>query len=167
MMRRMGLLVAAVLTANCSGSSSSSSEREGPLSPTATFAGIPLNGNVATAQKAGFLDCLDSTVGLRCRRNGIRLLGSAPLSAGVDFNVGDSDHKLRFDHVTFWHERDQGAILELRPLLYKAGWRSCLVSGAELYWRPASSVQIAIDTSFWSTRRMIVGVLGKSHQACL
>ncbi|WP_152663836.1 hypothetical protein [Sphingomonas sp. SRS2] len=129
---------------------------EPPAKPSSIFEGLPLSGNLATALAAGFGNCLDGTRGLRCRKDGVMLMGVGPLSAAIDLDVPVKAGEPRFDHVTIWHARDQSSVLELSPLLAKAGWRSCLTPDAERFWRPPSPLRIAIDTNYWGSRRLVI-----------
>lgn len=124
--------------------------------PSAIFEGLPLSGNLATALAAGFGNCLDGTKGLRCRKDGVMLMGVGPLSAAIELDVATKQGKPRFDRVTLWHARDQSAVLALSPLLTRAGWQSCLTPDAERFWHPPSPLRIAIDTNYWGSRRLIV-----------
>lgn len=129
---------------------------EPPVEPVAIFEGLPLSGNLATALAAGFGDCLDGTKGLRCRKDGVMLMGEGPFSAAVDLDKPVPDREPRFDQVTVWHSRDQSAVLALSPLLARAGWTSCLTPDAERFWRPPSPLRIAIDTNYWGSRRLVI-----------
>jgi len=129
---------------------------EPPARPSATFEGLPLSGNLATARAAGFGQCLDGTKGLRCRKDGVMVMGVGPLSAAVDLDVPVKTGEPRFDHVTLWHARDQGAVIALRPLLAMAGWQSCLTPDTERFWKPPSPLRIAIDTNYWGSRRLVI-----------
>lgn len=129
---------------------------EPPAEPSAVFEALPLSGNLATALAAGFGNCLEGTKGLRCRKDGVMLMGVGPLSAAIDLDVAAKAGEPRFDRVTLWHARDQSAVLALSPLLAKAGWRSCLTPDAERFWNPPSPLRIAIDTNYWGSRRLVI-----------
>ena len=150
----MTLFLMMALTACGSHAPDGGSEK--PLPPSATFEGLPLSGNRATAVAAGFSDCVDGTQGLRCRREGLYLLGVGPLNAAIDLDRPGPDGGPRFDHVTLWHPSDQGKLLDLKPALEHRGWASCLTADAERYWHPPSPVRIAIDTSYWGSRRAVI-----------
>ncbi|WP_235537466.1 hypothetical protein [Sphingomonas sp. Root1294] len=130
----------------------SEAAKEAPVAPSAVFEGLPLSGNLATALAAGFGNCLEDTKGIRCRKEGVTLLGVGPISAAVDLTGTPA----RFDHVTLWHPADQGLVLDVKPLLERSGWRSCLTPDAERLWHPPSPLRIAIDTNYWGSRRLVV-----------
>jgi hypothetical protein len=119
------------------------------------FEGLPLSGNKATALAAGFGDCLDGTRGLRCRKK-VTILGVGPVWAAVDLDKEAADGSARFDHVTLWHPTDQGVVLGFEGTLAQAGWKSCLTPDEERFWRPPSPLRIAIDTSYWGSRRVVI-----------
>ncbi|KRB86477.1 hypothetical protein ASE00_07200 [Sphingomonas sp. Root710] len=125
---------------------------EPALKPAAVFEGLPLSGNLATALAAGFGNCLEDTKGIRCRKDGVTVMGVGPLSAAIDL----AGNPARFDHVTLWHPRDQGAVLDIKPALDHAGWHSCLTPDAERLWHPPSPLRIAIDTNYWGSRRLVI-----------
>lgn len=130
----------------------SDAAKESPVAPSAVFEGLPLSGNMATAVAAGFGNCIEDTKAIRCRKNGMSLLGVGPLSAAVDLTGTPA----RFDHVTLWHSTDQGLVLDIKPMLERAGWQSCLTPDAERLWKPPSPLRIAIDTNYWGSRRFII-----------
>lgn len=129
---------------------------EKALAPVAVFEGLPLSGNRATALAAGFGHCLEAIKGERCRKNGVMLKGAGPFSAAIDLDIAGENGAARFDRVTLWHDRDQGALLALKPVLENAGWQSCLTVDDERYWQPPSPLRIAIDTSYWGKRRAVI-----------
>jgi hypothetical protein len=130
----------------------SDAAKEAPAAPSAVFEGLPLSGNLATALAAGFGNCLEDTKGIRCRKEGVMLMGVGPISAAVDLTGTPA----RFDHVTLWHSTDQGLVLDIKPPLERKGWQSCLTPDAERLWRPPSPLRIAIDTNYWGSRRLVV-----------
>lgn len=138
-----------------SGCGDPSAPPEKAIAPVALFEGLPLSGNKATALAAGFGNCLEATKGERCRKDGVMLKGIGPFSAAIDLDIAGVGGA-RFDRVTLWHDRDQGALLALKPVLENAGWRSCLTSEDERYWQPPSPLRIAIDTSYWGKRRLVI-----------
>ena len=152
---RWGIILGltAVPLSGC-GSSGSSPDQK-PARPVALFEGLPLSGNQATAVAAGFRDCLDATMGVRCRRE-VTLFGVGPLHAAVDLSGAGPDGSARFDHVTLWHPSDQSAVLALEGALQSRGWASCLTKDAERFWHPPSPLRIAIDTSYWGHRRVVI-----------
>ncbi|RYD92360.1 MAG: hypothetical protein EOP61_25710 [Sphingomonadales bacterium] len=105
---------------------------------------------------AGFGNCLEATKGVRCLKNGVMHKGVGPFSAAIDFDIEGPNGAARFDHVTLWHDSDQGALLPLKPVLEEAGWASCLTTEAERYWHPPSPLRLAIDTSYWGKRRLVI-----------
>lgn len=127
-----------------------------PERPSAVFEGLPLSGNKATALAAGFAGCLDATRGERCRKDGVMIKGVGPLDAAIDLDKQGADGTPRFDRVTLWHDSDQGAMLPLKGALLKEGWQSCLTSEDERYWKPPSPLRIAMDTSYWGKRRLVI-----------
>lgn len=156
MTRRSAVLAlcAALLASGCD--KSPPKTETAPAVPTALFEGLPLSGNIGTALAAGFGDCLEGTRGPRCSKDGVMVMGVGPLTASVDLDVKTDDGEPRFDHMTLWHKTDQGLALGLRETLTKAGWASCLTPDAERYWRPPSPLRIAIDTSYWGSRRVVI-----------
>lgn len=156
MSRRTILWTLAALASSGCGDQPPQAKPEPPAIPAATFEGLPLSGNLATALAAGFGDCLDGTHGLRCRKDGVMLMGVGPLSAAIDLDVPSQTGNPRFDHVTLWHATDQGATLGLRPILERAGWQSCLTPDAERIWHPPSPLRIAVDTNYWGSRRLVI-----------
>ena len=129
---------------------------EKPIKANAVFEGLPLSGNQATAIAAGLTDCVDATKGVRCRKDGIRVMGVGPVSVAVDLELKADDGSARFDHVTLWHPTDQGVVLGLEGTLADAGWKSCITITEERFWRPPSPLRIAIDTSYWGHRRVVI-----------
>lgn len=126
---------------------------EKPVAPVAVFESLPLSGNKATALAAGFGDCHEVMRSLRCLRHGVIINGVGPLNAAVDI---DEKAPARFDHVTLWHDSDQSAMLPLRAALEGQGWKSCLTAEAERFWKPPSPLRIAMDTSYWGKRRLVI-----------
>lgn len=153
--RGIVLGLAALALSGCNGSAPEAAHQK-PQKPSAVFEGLPLSGNRATALAAGFGNCLDGTQGLRCRKDDVKIMGVGPLSAAVDLSVRGPDGGTRFDHVTLWHPTDQGAVLGLEPKLENAGWKSCITSVEERFWRPPSPLRLAIDTSYWGHRRVVI-----------
>ncbi len=129
---------------------------EKPLAPVATFEGLPLSGNKETALAAGFGQCKEAPKGMRCRKDGVMIKGAGPYSAAVDLDIIAPNGRARFDRVTLWHDSDQGALLAVKAALENIGWTSCLTPDAERYWQPPSPLRIAIDTSYWGKRRMVI-----------
>jgi hypothetical protein len=153
--RGITVAIAILALAGCSRHTPDDPTDARPL-PTTVFEGFPLSGNLANATAAGFGGCMDGNYGLRCHKEGVKVMGVGPLSAAVDFDAAPKDAPRRFDHLTLWRAGDQSAVLDLGTALKAAGWSSCLTPDAERYWRPSSPVRIAIDTNYWSIRRVIV-----------
>lgn len=144
----------AVLSLSGCGGDAPTDER--PVAPVAIFEGLPLSGNRATALAAGFGGCLDGTRGQRCRKDGVTIMGVGPLHAAIDLDQKAGDGSARFAQVTLWHDSDQGAMIPLRNVLENAGWQSCLTAEAERFWKPPSPIRIAMDTSYWGKRRLVI-----------
>jgi len=154
MRRGTALCLAVLALSGCGGSTPAADQKA--EKPSAVFEGLPLSGNYATARKAGYGSCLEGTLGLRCRKDGIVIMGIGPLNSAVDLDREGADGNARFDHVTLWHDSDQGAMLPLKAVLEKAGWQSCLTADEERFWKPPSPLRIAMDTSYWGKRRLVI-----------
>ncbi len=129
---------------------------EKPIAPVAVFEGLPLSGNKATALSAGFGSCREVMRALRCHKDGVTIKGVGPLKAAVDLDQEVENGHPRFDHATLWHDSDQGAMLPLKAALVNIGWSSCLTSEEERFWKPPSPLRIAMDTSYWGKRRLLI-----------
>jgi len=132
--------------------------------PIATFEALPLTGNKGTALAAGFAECLDGAHGVRCTRRDVRLVGAGPYTAAIDLSIATTPPT--FDHVTLWHDRDQGAILDIGNALKKDGWQSCLSGDFESYGRMGSPILIVIDASYWGKRRAVISWSDKPFKPC-
>ena len=130
--------------------------------PVAIFEGLPLSGNLATAVAAGFGQCLDDGRSIRCSKTGVRIMGIGPVHAAIDRMGVDG----RFDHVTLWHPDDQSAMLELRDVLGRAGWQTCLTPDEERFWKPPSPVRLALDTNYWGKRRLVIRASRNAKPYC-
>jgi hypothetical protein len=148
---RTALLPALLILAACSDPIAREAAKA-PEKPVALFERLPLSGNLATAVAHGFGNCLDDGRGIRCFREQVRVMGIGPVRAAIDMIGADR----RFDHVTLWHPSDQSAMLPLRDVLAKAGWRTCLTPDEERFWKPPSPVRLALDTSYWGKRRLVI-----------
>ena len=84
------------------------------------------------------------------------LMGIGPFNAAVDLDIKAENGSPLFDHVTLWHDSDQGAMLPLKAELENSGWASCLTTEAERFWKPPSPLRIAMDTSYWGKRRLVI-----------
>lgn len=129
---------------------------EKPIAPVAVFEGLPLSGNMATALAAGFGNCHEVMRSLRCLKDGVMIVGVGPLNAAVDIDQKAENRSARFDHVTLWHGSDQSAMLPVKAALEGKGWKSCLTTEAERFWKPPSPLRIAMDTSYWGKRRLVI-----------
>ena len=161
--RATGAVLTMLLACGC-GRNPPLPEETKPL-PTTMFERFPLSGNMVNATAAGFGACLDGNYGLRCRKEQVTVMGVGPLSAAVDFDAAPKGAPARFDHLTLWQAGDQGAVLDLGMALKKAGWQSCLTPDEERYWTPSSPVRVAIDTNYWSIRRVIVRAAAANAKA--
>ncbi len=107
---------------------------------------------------------------MRCRRDGVMLLGQGPFDAALDL-VG-SDGAGGFDRLTLWHDRDQGAVLAITAVLERQGWRSCYTGEEDkgdqaIYSLEGSPVKISMDISYWAKRRLRVLPAGdRREKAC-
>lgn len=143
----------AMALAGCSG------EPPSPPPPkTLIYAGLPVRGSLADAQRAGFDNCIEIDGGhLRCRRSGVMLLGEGPYEAAVDLIGGDG--RGGFLQITLWHDRDQSAVLKVGEALKKRGWRySYTGEGARgdqmIFVHQGAPVHFLIDLSYWGKRRV-------------
>jgi hypothetical protein len=129
-----------------------------PPPPALWFEGLPVRGSKADAVRAGFTDCMKNSQSVRCLRNGVMLLGHGPYVGVV--NALYSDGSGGFDELTFYHDRDQGAVLEVGALLEQSGWQICRTGQDEsrgdqvIYTRAGSPVRFSMDLSYWGKRRL-------------
>ncbi len=107
---------------------------------------------MATALAAGFGNCHEVMRSLRCSKAAVTIKDVGPLNAAVDLDQDSG----RFDRVTLWHDSDQGAMLPLKGALEGEGWKSCLTAEDERFWKPLSPLRIAMDTSYWGKRRLVI-----------
>lgn len=122
--------------------------------PARAFEGLPVAGSLADARAAGFAGCIADVSTMRCRRDGVMLAGAGPYDAAVD--LAGSDGSGGFDHLTLWHDSDQGALLAIGDALKRQGWHSCLKGEQEDYTRPGLPIRIAIDAAYWGKRRAVI-----------
>jgi hypothetical protein len=127
--------------------------------PLRMFDGLPTTGSARDAERLGFTTCVTFTTEIRCRREGVLLLGHGPFSAAVD--LGGSEGERGFDHLVLWHDRDQNALLTLTGGLRAAGWQGCLTGDDDrgdqaIYTRPDMPVRLSLDLSYWGKRRLRV-----------
>lgn len=123
------------------------------------FDGLPVGGSLADARNEGFTYCINFTTTMRCRRQGVMLMGQGPYSAAVDLAGGDG--RGGFAQLILWHDTDQSAVLQVGTVLASQGWQSCR-TGSErrgdqhIYMRAGSPVRISVDISYWGKRRLRV-----------
>lgn len=148
-MRTLAILGTLMLAGGC----------EAPTAPPRNLLidGLPVAGTLAFAHRSGFRQCLDFNNALRCRRDGIFLVGEGPYSGAVD--AGGSNGGEGFRQLTLWSERDQDAVLAVGDKLSDHGWTLCRTGtqdrgDQDIYTRPGSRVRVSIDTSFWGKRRL-------------
>lgn len=131
-----------------------------PPPPPQSFAGLPISGSLADAQRAGFGGCFNYTaIEMRCRRHNVMLMGHGPYEAAVDLVGGYGEGG--FDQVTLWSEDDQEGVYPVTDLLEAQGWQQCMTGNPErsdqlIYTRPGSPVWITMDLSYWAKRRLRV-----------
>jgi hypothetical protein len=147
---RRALAAALVLLAGCGGPD------RPPPAPLA-FDGLPLSGSRADARKAGFTDCWEDTIEMRCRRGGVSLFGFGPYNAAVDLQGSKGGGG--FDHITLWHDRDQNAFLPLVNALEGRGWKPCYTGVGSrgdqgIYTHKGVPARISVDLSYWGKRRL-------------
>ena len=128
-----------------------------PPPPPLSFDGLPVSGSLDDAHRSGFTNCYRDTTEMRCRRNGVTLLGFGPFNAAVDLDGSNGGGG--FDQLTLWHDRDQNAFLPLGAALRRQGWSFCFTGAGnrgdqEIWVRPNAQVRISIDLSFWGKRRL-------------
>jgi hypothetical protein len=119
--------------------------------------GLPVTGSLAFAHQSGFRQCLDFNNALRCRRDGIFLLGAGPYSGAVDSGGSDGGEGLR--QLILWSDRDQDAVLSIGAKLAERGWALCRTGtqdrgDQDIYTRAGSRARVSIDISYWGKRRL-------------
>lgn len=124
-----------------------------------TYAGLPISGSLADANRVGFGSCISDESSMRCRRNGVMYLRHGPFNAAVDLNGEDGTGG--FDHLTLWHDTDQDAVMSITDDLTSQGWHECITGtgrwGDEAtYTHKGSPVFLALDLSYWGKRRLRV-----------
>jgi hypothetical protein len=130
-----------------------------PPPPPSSFDGLPVSGSLAFARQSGFTSCRADTTEMRCRRNGVMLLGFGPFNAALDLNGYNGGGG--FDQLTLWHDRDQNAFIAMANALERRGWRSCYTGVGNrgdqaIYTHPDVRVRISMDLSYWGKRRLRV-----------
>lgn len=123
------------------------------------YEGLPVAGSLADAKRAGFNACVSYTTDLHCRRFGVMIAGQGPYDAAVDL-VG-SDGSGGFHHLTVWSSKDPQDVFAIPEALKAQGWRECFLGTAKggdqaIYTRAGSPVFMAMDLSYWGTRRLRV-----------
>ena len=128
--------------------------------PTLLLDGLPVSGNLDAAVRAGFDNCFNmDAINVRCRRPGVMLYGHGPYEAAVDLR--GSEGQSGFDHLTLWHDDDQGALYQILVSLHRMGWRSChtgtdRAGDQAIFTHGEAAVRISIDISYYGERRLRV-----------
>lgn len=131
-----------------------------PPPPRAMWLGaLPVQGGIVDARRAGFGHCSEGTRNkLRCRREGVLVMGQGPYSAAVDMR--GSDGRGGFYQLTVWDDDDQDSVIEVGKRLKAQGWALCRTGpnenagDQEIYTRPGSRIRFSIDISYWGKRRV-------------
>ena len=128
-----------------------------PPPPHTAFENWPASGSLADARFAGLTSCKSDPSTMRCRRNGIFLLGKGPFNAAVDLRSADGSGG--FDQLTIWHDRDQYAVYTIADELVRQGWTACATGENErgdqnIYTLPGAPVKFSMDLSYWGKRRI-------------
>lgn len=149
---RRALAMALGLLAGCGGP-----HRTPP--PPLRFDGLPVSGSLADALRAGFRNCRNDTAGMRCRRDGVMLLGQGPYTAALDLDGSNGDGG--FDQLTLWNDWDQNAVIAIGTALERQGWRSCYTGEGRrgdqaIYTHQRARVRLSMDLSYWGKRRLRV-----------
>lgn len=139
--------------------------------PALAFAGLPVSGSVADAQRAGFTRCVRiDRFRARCRRPAILVLGEGPYEAAIDL-IG-SEGQGGFDHLTLWKEGHQEAIYRLVEALQREGWMHCETGNErwgdqDIYTREGVPVRASMDLSYYGKRRVrIIPLWNDSERSC-
>lgn len=162
MSRASAVLLLAVLPAGCG--------RYEPPPPHTAYGGLPVSGSLADARFAGFRACTSGTATLRCRRNGMFVLGQGPFQAAVDLNRTDGSRG--FDQLTFWDDRDQYAVYAIADELQRRGWLSCYTGqdmrgDQMIFTRAGEPVKFSMDLSYWGKRRFrVLPVWNRRERSC-
>ena len=121
---------------------------------------LPVRGSLDDALRAGFTRCVEVGRKLRCRREGVMLVGAGPYTAAADLRHTDGSGG--FTELLMWHQWDQGAVSAVGKTLLANGWTICRTGPNEfrgdqaIYTRPGARVRISIDLSYWGKRRLRV-----------
>ncbi|MFD1786405.1 hypothetical protein ACFSC3_02350 [Sphingomonas floccifaciens] len=129
-----------------------------PPPPDVAFDGLPVTGTRAFAERLSFTHCADTGSALRCRRDGVRLLGTGPYQAAVDVARRQESG---FNQLTLWHDTDQSAVFKATEALAARGWRRCRTGSEnqgdqEIWTKPGAPVRVSMDLSYWGKRRLRV-----------
>ncbi len=155
---RLGLVLLLVLLAGCEPRQTAPHQFQ--------FEGLPIQGSLADAQRAGFTDCTTIVRYVRCRRDGVTVMGKGPYSAAVDVLYDDGSGG--FYELTLWNGGDQMAVGEVSDLLARQGWQLCRTGpnentgDQEIYTKAGAPVRFSIDLSYWGKRRL--RILPELHQ---
>ena len=157
----VAVAAAAALAVGCGGPT-----RSPP--PPLSFDGLPVSGSLADALKAGFNSCRSGTIDMRCRRDGVMLLGHGPYSAALDLDGNNGGGG--FDQLILWHDRDQDALFDMEGALRKQGWRHCYTGEGSrgdqaIYTREGAPVRLSMDLSYWGKRRLRVIPEWNNHES--
>ncbi len=146
------LLASGLMLAGCGG------EPAAPAPRALLYAGLPVQGSLADAKRAGFDQCIEiDGLHQRCRRSGVMLLGEGPYEAAIDLiGAGGSGG---FRQLTLWHDRDQSAVLKVSEALKQRGWTFTYTGdGARgdqmVLVHPGAPVHFSVDLSYWGKRRV-------------
>lgn len=144
------LLLALALLAGCR-------EPNHPPPPPASFDNLPVSGSLDDALRAGFTRCRSEWTEMRCRKDGVMLLGQGPFNAAVDLDGGNGGGG--FGQITLWHDRDQSAVISVGAILERQGWRTCYTGAGRrgnqaIYTHRDASVTFSMDLSYWVKRRL-------------
>ncbi|WP_066797125.1 hypothetical protein [Sphingomonas soli] len=120
---------------------------------------LPVQGDRADAMRAGLTHCTSATRNrLRCRKDGVMLMGLGPYTAAVD--MYGADGRGGFYQLTLWDSDDQDTVQEVGTRLKAQGWSLCrtahneFAGDQEIYTRAGAPVRFSIDISYWGKRRL-------------
>ena len=129
--------------------------------PALWFEGLPVRGTMGDAQRAGFADCVRDTRSVRCRGDGVMVMGKGPYSGAADLLYSDGSGG--FEGLTLWHDGNQNddpmGVLAVGELLKQQGWQLCRTGeefrgDQEIYTKAGSPIRFSIDISYWGKRRL-------------
>lgn len=110
-------IVALALTAACGRAP------DAPPPTNLAFEGLPVAGDLAFAESAGFTRCMELGRYQRCRREGLEFGGSGPYHAAVD--ARGRDGVSGFQEVSLWSETDQSSLSRVGNQMVADGWNEC------------------------------------------